>query len=824
MAFKKIPLTIDTMIRNPVPVEGINQEDNVELNIVVTENKTPKDLSSQTIKVYVRRIDGTLVEQTNQITLTNARKGEVTVKLKNSAFNKEGYALFQLDVSDSIGRITSSYATFKIGKGLVSGEAIANTNEVEALKKIEEYVKKVNLEFPKYENKINEFNQKTEEYKNEVVEYQGEVKKFQNIANSLQTQFDEAVANITNGVESATNSEIVQARGGEVNLNRRLDKFDSQLDNKTSKEETKNIQTQVNNLVLQAGNPDASSAEIFQARGEYKVLNDRIRASENIPFYLQKEIKHEEVSIKTFQPNTWNNTSANFVGFAILFKAPQMVEKTKGFILSDNDGIAYCQLADERGNEIATSSASVSANATDYTTFDFGLLDTSMYSNIWVRFYGDGTLVPRRCTTWKNHYFDKTHIPNVEKCVAYKQGNSWIPHNDYNYSIPTEFVSSFFGKRVNNIHVGNEAYQFTSLKTAIESINDSNENNIYNVYIHNDIDLYSEFGGDDFFNGLSQTDGFMQGLMLPNYVNLIGVGDVSITFNAPDTLATSTNVPCVSTLNLMYNNEIENIKFYGKNVRYVIHDETNNTFHNLIRKFKNCYFEHLGNKGGTWASMHTLGCGCGSNCYYEYDNCKMINTVAPYLMHNNTNQKSSRLVFNNCEIIGWKDKGCVSLSGLSGTTEPCYAIFNNCKLSGWITTTRDIWNVSGGGNTEIPYMMNQSQDNKIRVLFNDEIKTIRNIASSTIAKFTPLMIDGGFLNKIPSGQEYRFYGIALEKTTGGNITTVKYRGYIDITSLNIATADGDKIGIVDGVLAKVTGSDFIGVVSKQDSSYFLRLK
>lgn len=159
MAFKKIPLTIDTMIRNPVPVEGINQEDNVELNIVVTENKTPKDLSGQTIKVYVRRIDGTLVEQTNQITPTNARKGEVTVKLKNSAFNKEGYALFQLDVSDSIGRITSSYATFKIGKGLVSGEAIANTNEINALKQIEEYVTKANEELETFKQTVSEINE-----------------------------------------------------------------------------------------------------------------------------------------------------------------------------------------------------------------------------------------------------------------------------------------------------------------------------------------------------------------------------------------------------------------------------------------------------------------------------------------------------------------------------------------------------------------------------------------------------------------------------------------------------------------------------------------
>lgn len=187
MAFKKIPLTIDTMIRNPVPVEGINQEDNIELNIVVTENKTPKDLSGQTIKVYVRRIDGTLVEQTNQITPTNARKGEVTVKLKNSAFNKEGYALFQLDVSDSIGRITSSYATFKIGKGLVSGEAIANTNEIEALKKVEEYIKKANQELETFKQTVTEINEnEATRQENEVVRVREEASR--NKAEAIRVQ------------------------------------------------------------------------------------------------------------------------------------------------------------------------------------------------------------------------------------------------------------------------------------------------------------------------------------------------------------------------------------------------------------------------------------------------------------------------------------------------------------------------------------------------------------------------------------------------------------------------------------------------------------
>lgn len=43
-------------------------------------------------------------------------------------------------------------------------------------------------------------------------------------------EFDKAVANVTNGNESATNSEIVQARGREVNLNARLNKIDDDID------------------------------------------------------------------------------------------------------------------------------------------------------------------------------------------------------------------------------------------------------------------------------------------------------------------------------------------------------------------------------------------------------------------------------------------------------------------------------------------------------------------------------------------------------------------------------------------------------------------
>ena len=54
----------------------------------------------------------------------------------------------------------------------------------------------------------------------------------------------------------------------------RLDNFNSQLVTKASKEETQNIQQQVNNLVL--ASDGTQNAEVVQSRGSYSALNDRL--------------------------------------------------------------------------------------------------------------------------------------------------------------------------------------------------------------------------------------------------------------------------------------------------------------------------------------------------------------------------------------------------------------------------------------------------------------------------------------------------------------------------------------------------------------------
>ena len=73
-----------------------------------------------------------------------------------------------------------------------------------------------------------------------------------------------------------------------------IDIINSQLDTKTNKTETANIQQQVNNLVLGAVG-DGNNAEVIQARGGFSVLNDRLNYSsiENIV----------DISINILNPN-----------------------------------------------------------------------------------------------------------------------------------------------------------------------------------------------------------------------------------------------------------------------------------------------------------------------------------------------------------------------------------------------------------------------------------------------------------------------------------------------------------------------------------------
>lgn len=117
-----------------------------------------------------------------------------------------------------------------------------------------------------------------------------------------------------------TKSDGVFMSDGNTTLTKKMNDVTSQLEQKTDKAETQNIQQQVNNLVLGAVG-DGNNAEIIQARGIDEVLNDRLN------------IIDDGTGISTLSPKTVNDYYINNSGAFISYvgaKYTDIIELNQG--------------------------------------------------------------------------------------------------------------------------------------------------------------------------------------------------------------------------------------------------------------------------------------------------------------------------------------------------------------------------------------------------------------------------------------------------------------------------------------------------------------
>lgn len=150
MAKKNLKVKVDTINGLYKPEGTIKQLDSVFFNIEVTEEGEKKDLTGQTIKLFARKSDGKMVEQSSGISITNAEQGELTIDLLNAAVQAPGYVYFELEISDSNGIISTADFVYKVMPKVGSDEAIESTNEVATLKEIEIYVAQAKVELQRF--------------------------------------------------------------------------------------------------------------------------------------------------------------------------------------------------------------------------------------------------------------------------------------------------------------------------------------------------------------------------------------------------------------------------------------------------------------------------------------------------------------------------------------------------------------------------------------------------------------------------------------------------------------------------------------------------
>jgi hypothetical protein len=238
---------------------------------------------------------------------------------------------------------------------------------------------------------------------------------------------------------------------------------------------------------------------------------------------------------------------------------------------------------------------------------------------------------------------------------------------------------------------------FTSFVDAIKSIKDSSNDKIYDVYINEgEYDIVSEYFGEQDY-----TDSTDKGLNIPDYVNLIGLGDrdkIVLKGEMPDTIKYSTS-QYYSTINIQYNNNLENLTVTAYNCRYPVHDQTTAKSKDCVRNVKNCIFIHKGYNGTPytgsvdaehnttqyrWGSAHAYGQGTNSGSYCSFDYCHFDaqgNTGSAFLTHDDSAAvKGTKIIITNCQFNNKGTSDLIQISALGAKN--CIITFVGNKFDG----------------------------------------------------------------------------------------------------------------------------------------------
>ena len=268
------------------------------------------------------------------------------------------------------------------------------------------------------------------------------------------------------------------------------------------------------------------------------------------------------------------------------------------------------------------------------------------------------------------------------------------------------------------LEVGN-GKQFTNLSTAIKSIATSESNNKaskinpYIVYIYDgEYELYNDLDLDS----IQDQTLYKRGLEIPDYVSLIGIGNVTIKCTLPASEKNhAERVQAISTINTYGENYFENITFIAKNCRYCVHDDGGGEYKNRKIEFVNCTFKHLGNDIGEWASISQECYGSGytggrkgvfKNCIFESE--KGI----PFYCHTSSQWYMTdpfTLEIDNCAFIS-KCGISIRLNGVYGADKKNRCTINNSYINQNIEID-DLKNeiiLFGGGNSTVTITNNQT--------------------------------------------------------------------------------------------------------------------
>lgn len=203
------------VLKGTVQTITATEKDNLTNNykIIIIRDDKRVDLTNKTLRMVCINESNKFATVLN-LDVINAVQGETKLQITNKITIREGVLNCQIAIigaNDYVEATGNLNIYVKNNLFTEFTKALDDKWDLGFIDEILQNANKFNTNFPTWK----------ETFKN--------AKDLKNNFDNMKESYDKAVANITNGNESATNSEIVQARGNFTNLNNRLNNFNKQI-------------------------------------------------------------------------------------------------------------------------------------------------------------------------------------------------------------------------------------------------------------------------------------------------------------------------------------------------------------------------------------------------------------------------------------------------------------------------------------------------------------------------------------------------------------------------------------------------------------------
>ena len=188
-------INVDLIRRDNIKKFTCKQNDDITLNIDILKDGHKINIDGQTLRVLIRKNDGTLLHQAEKITVND---NSIRVDLNNQATTCAGKTYMELEIIDALGEVSSSTIIYLVEEKVGDLEdAIESSNELFILKEIENFIKSSEQDIEEIKGAVNSAKNDVEESVVKINSVKEELEAINVNLDELKAENEKAVLNIS---------------------------------------------------------------------------------------------------------------------------------------------------------------------------------------------------------------------------------------------------------------------------------------------------------------------------------------------------------------------------------------------------------------------------------------------------------------------------------------------------------------------------------------------------------------------------------------------------------------------------------------------------